>query len=432
LKKSIPIFLFSIVLSILLIDSRAYSDDGQNVDELKKSAPKVFIDCEHCDLDFIRTEITFVNYVWDRKKADVHVLITQQPTGSGGSEYTLAFIGQNNFQDLKNELKYYSNKIETEYETRKGLVQVLKLGLASYAARTPMASILSLSIDREVKSTAVEDKWNFWVFSISLSSYLNGEKSRKENSIDGNLSANRITPESKLRLGLTANFDESKFEYEGETIKSSTESRAFDGLYVKSLGEHWSIGGLINVSSSTYRNINYGFSIHPAVEYNFFPYSQSTRRQLRVLYKIGYNYAKYLEETIYDKYKESTLNEALSVTLEVIEPWGNALLSVEGSHYFHDFSKRRLQLSAELSFRIFEGLSLTLDGIYSALRDQLSLRKSQASLEEVLLQRTELASNYDYFVMIGLSYSFGSIFSNVVNPRFGNGLGGGESDEYHD
>jgi hypothetical protein len=42
-----------------------------NLDQLKENAPKVYIDCQECDIDYIRTEITFVNYVRDRKEADV-------------------------------------------------------------------------------------------------------------------------------------------------------------------------------------------------------------------------------------------------------------------------------------------------------------------------------------------------------------------------
>jgi hypothetical protein len=278
------------------------------------------------------------------------------------------------------------------------------------------------------------DKWNFWVFSLNLSSHLDGEQSRKSSSLDGNFSANRITPASKLRLGLSASFDDSKFkDEEGMWITSNTHSKAFDGLYVKSLDEHWSVGGLVNLNSSTYNNINIGFSLYPAIEYNFFPYSQSTRRQLRALYKIGYKYNKYFDETIFDKMKEGKFTQALSITLVLAEPWGSAEFSVQGSHYFHAFKKKRLELSGELSFRIFKGLSFILDGMYSAIRDQLSLRKGEATLEDILLRRRELLSSYDYFVMVGLSYSFGSIYSNVVNPRFGGNFGGGgDSGEDYD
>src|SRR5512139_1491221 len=61
-------------------------------------ALRVFLDCQtYCDFDFFRTEIAFVNFVRDRKDADVHILITSQRTGSGGSEYTLKFIGLGGF-----------------------------------------------------------------------------------------------------------------------------------------------------------------------------------------------------------------------------------------------------------------------------------------------------------------------------------------------
>jgi hypothetical protein len=400
-------------------------EEGQNIDELKKTAPRVFIDGERLDLNYIRTEIQFVNYVRDRKEADVHVLITQQGTGSGGQEYTLSFIGLNGYQDLKNELKYYSNKVETRDEVRKGLVQVLKLGLASYVARTPISSILQLNINGKVKPTSVVDKWNFWVFSVSARGRLNGEKSRESNSIFGNVSVNRITPESKLRIGLSANIDESKYDYEDYQETSTSRSRSLDLLYAKSLGEHWSLGAFASSNHSTYSNIDLSLGFHPAIEYNIFPYSQSTRRQLRITYRIGFVYNEYMEETVYDKMKDKLWNQALSITLEFSEPWGNGDFTLEGSNFFlHHFEYTRFRVDMGLNLRIFKGLSLTLDGRYSALHDQLALRKGEATVEELLLRRTELASSYTYNISMGLSFSFGSVYSNVVNPRFGGGFGG--------
>jgi hypothetical protein len=414
-------------------NSRPLPEDGlQDVNELKKSAPKVFVDGEHLDMNFIKNEIQFVNYVRDRKEADVHVLITQQSTGGGGNEYTLAFLGLGPFEDLKNELKYYSNRVDTRDDSRRGLVQILKLGLSPYVARTPMAGALNLSLNGKVKATAVEDKWDFWVFSVSARGRLNGEKSRKSNSINGNLSINRTTPESKFRLGISGYFDESRYDYEDYKSTSRSQSRNFDGLYVKSIGEHWSIGAFVNLNYSTYGNINFGLSVHPAVEYDLFPYSESTRHQLRFLYRIGYNWDRYLERTVYDKMDDKLLNQALTVTLEFTEPWGNAEISVEGSSYFlDDFKYYRFRISGNFSVRIVKGLSLTVDGRYNVLHDQLALRAGEASFEELLLRRTELASSYSYQVNIGFSFSFGSVYSNVVNPRFGGGFGGTSGGWYY-
>lgn len=418
-RQLLFIFLALSVFYFILI-AYSYSEDEQlKVEELKKAAPKVFIDCRRCDMDFIRTEITFVNFVRDRKEADVHVLVTTQRTGSGGQEYTMAFIGRKSYSNLHDTLKYVSHRIDTRDDTRRGIVHVLKLGLIPYVSKTPIATQIAISLEKEVKPTSVEDKWNFWVFSVGLHGRLSGEKKRNFISLNGNLSVNRITPGSKIRMGLSAYFDESNFDVDETKISSSSENEDFSSLFVKSINDHWSAGAWLSFSSSTYRNIKFAVSPMPAIEYNVFPYSESTRRQLRLLYRIGYNFFHYREETIYDKTSENLLKQSLSLTFELKEPWGTASTSLEGSHYFHDFSKNRLELWAWLSLKIFKGLSLSVHGSYSRIHDQLSLPKSGAVLEEILLQRKELATNYDYSVSLGLSYTFGSIYSNVVNPRFG-------------
>lgn len=407
------------IIIILFLPAVSYCEDQQvNLERLKDEAPQVFIDCERCDIDYIRREITFVNYVWDPKEADVHVLITLQETGSGGREYTLTFIGQKEFKELQNILTYFSNRTDTEDEIREGLVRVLKLGLAPYVARTPMSEAVSLKMRGKVKPTAVEDKWDFWVFNVGFDTRIHGESTQSSFSVESNLSANRVTPQSKIRMRLDMDYDYDEYEIEGETITSTREGEDFNGLYVWSLNDHWSVGGFINVSSSTYRNIDLSITSQPAIEYNFFPYSVSTRRQLRILYKIGYNYFNYREETVFNKMKQKIYNQDLSVILQFKEPWGSAGVMLSGSHYFYDFSKNQVSIGGDISVRLVKGLTLNVRGNYSATRDQLNLPKEEATMEEILLRRREIATQYRYFLSVGLSYSFGSIFSNVVNPRF--------------
>jgi hypothetical protein len=156
-----------------------------------------------------------------------------------------------------------------------------------------------------------------------------------------------------------------------------------------------------------------------AVEYDLFKYSESTRRQLRFMYKAGPEIVRYREATIYDKTRETLLAHSLSATLEIKEPWGSLAASLEGSQYFHDLARSRLVFETELSFRILKGLDFNVDARYERIRDQLSLAKGDASLEEILLERKELATDYDLSLEVSLSFTFGSIFSNVVNPRFG-------------
>ena len=116
---------------------------------------------------------------------------------------------------------------------------------------------------------------------------------------------------------------------------------------------------------------------------------------------------------------ETLYSDSLRITWAQTAPWGNVSASLEGSHYFHDLSKNELALSGNLSFRLFKGFSFNINGRYSRVKNQLSLPKEGASLEEILLRIKELETDYRYSLSMGVSYTFGSIFSNVVNPRFG-------------
>jgi hypothetical protein len=417
-----------ITAAFLILIVNSYSQTEQiDIEALKKEAPKIFIDCGRCDIDYIRTEITFVNYVRDRKEAQIHILITTQNTGSGGREYTIAFIGQHEFNGINDTHKYYSQQTDTKDEIREGLVKVLKIGLMSYVAKTSIASRIKISYSAKTELAGKVDKWNFWVFRLSGNGYFNGEKSYKSRSLSSSFDASRVTPDLKISMSLSTSHNRSRYIYTDETIESIRESYRFHGLFVKSLNAHWSIGFFLSAASSTYENIEFSLVPAPAIEFNLFPYSQSTRRQLRFLYKAGYNAVRYREETIFNKTSENLWNESLSVTFDIREKWGSISTTLTGSHYFHDFSKNRLTFFNILNLRLFKGLSFFAFGGGSRIHDQLSLTKGIASLEELLLRRTQLETSYDYFFSVGLSFTFGSIFTNVVNPRFGSQGHGGMS-----
>ena len=412
LKLMIPLmFLFTFPLFC--------QDNNDGLEALRESAPRVFLDCNHCDRDFFRDSITYVNFVRDRMDADVHILITEQNTGSGGREYTFAFIGLGQFEGIDHTMVHASGPTDTRDEVRRGQLDVLEKGIFPFLVESPLCQFMTVTFQKRLKPTAVKDPWKFWVFSISADGRFRGESSQQSSSMDLNVSANKVTPKIKVRLGLSGEFDYDKYDYEDEVITSRQDEKDFSGLVVKSISDHWSVGGWVEAESSTYGNVNLHFTLAPALEYNFFPYADSTRRQLLMRYRIGWNSIDYIEETIFNKKKESLLNESLTIALELREPWGNISTSLEGSHYFSDFKKNRLELGASIDVRLFKGFSVEVRGRYDMIRDQLNLPKEEASLDEVLLQRKELATNYDYSISVGFRYTFGSVFSNVVNPRFG-------------
>ena len=422
IRKRHTAFLALIVLIVFIsiwTPLTAAQETDEEFEALREQAPRVFIDCHFCDRDYFRDYLTYVNFVRDRADADVHVLITEQRTGSGGQEYTFSFIGLGKFKNMTFTMVHPTGPSDTRDEVRSGQLAVLKRGLTPYMLETPLCQFLEVDFKRRFKSTSVEDPWNFWVFSLSADGRFRGESSQRSSNLDLNISASKITPDIKIRLGLSGEFDRETYDYEDETIISTQDEKDFTGMFVKSLGEHWSIGGWVEAETSTYGNMELHLNIAPAVEYNFFPYSESTRRQLLARYRIGWNLFNYFEETLFEKMKESLLNESLTITLEIREPWGSISTSLEGSHFFHDFSKNRAELSGSIDVRLFKGLSFEVRGRYEMIRDQMALPKGEASLDEVLLSRKELATNYDYSFSIGLRYTFGSVFSNVVNPRFG-------------
>ncbi len=404
---------FFALLFIIQSPSDADSDTEMTV------APRVFIDCRYCDEEYIRTEIPYVDFVWERKEADIHILITRQSTGGRGKEYTVAFLGLDRFATLNDTLKMITAPGDTEDQTREALVRTLTLGLTRYLARTALADNISIAYSEEAEVTEPHDPWNSWVFSISLNSYLNGQKSSNQISLYSRASAERVTDSWKLHTNAYLNYSESKFDFGSYEYASFTRSQSLRFLAVRSIDDHWSVGGTARVSSSTYSNIDVRGWVAPAVEFNIYPYSESTRREFRLLYELGASRTAYSEETIYGKTSEWLAAEELSVTLEQTQPWGSAEVTFVGSHYFHDLGKYRLMLYGDLSLQLIKGLSLNVYGSGSRIHDQISLPKGTATDEEVLLQRKQLATSYDYWGSFGFTYTFGSIFSSVVNPRFG-------------
>jgi hypothetical protein len=128
---------------------------------------------------------------------------------------------------------------------------------------------------------------------------------------------------------------------------------------------------------------------------------------------------KYYEETLFGKTSETLPNHELSLTYEQRERWGSLEARTEWSQYLHDLEQSRLELDGELSLRLARGLSVAAEVNASRIRDQLGIPARGATPEEVLLRLRQLQSGYEYRLSMSLTYTFGSIFSSVVNPRFG-------------
>jgi len=412
---------FIISFLALQVFSISAQEQNEQKNNLRETAVKIFIDCFYCDMNHIRREIPYVNYVRDINEAQLYIQETRQQTGSGGSEYSFFFTGQKEFEGLTDSLIYVTRPDDTRDFTRDGRTNMMKMGLMRYVARTPIFKEINIRHTGESEEDEVSDKWDNWVFELETRPRFESEESLKEFSFWNSFEANKITPDWKIEISFDHRLTRTKYIYGNETFKSDKTQVRFENLIVKSLGEHWSTGIKTELLTSTFNNAKFNADIFPTIEYNLFPYSESTHRQLRLAYGIGASLNQYNDTTIYGKIEENLGQQKLQIAYQVQEKWGSVNVSLEGSNYLHDFSKNRLELDGSISIRIIKGLSFSIRGRVARIHDQLSLVGEELSEADILLQLQEMASAYNIDGGLGLTYTFGSIFNNVVNPRFGNG-----------
>lgn len=406
-------FLIALTLTFFRIFSQ---ENASKLDTLRKDALNVFMEAN----DYIRKEIPYVNYVRDIKDAGVYIISTSQMTGSGGKEYTYFLVGQHEFSGMRDTVSFVTTPDETDEGRRQKEVNTLKMALMRYIAKTPLSKFINISFREPLTETVSTDKWNNWVFQSQLMTYIYNEKSYKYNFIRINLKTSHITEKWKIDLNSQYTQYRNKYLLEDTTLKSVHDTKSIKALIVKSLSDHWSFGGSAYIGSSTYSNTKISYSILPGIEYDLFPYSESTKRQLRLLYLIGYNHVNYTDSTIYDKIEDDLWLHSISAAYKVVQKWGSIDVSTTYKNYLHDWSKNNLSFEGEISLRIVKGLQVTFYGGASLIHDQLGLVKGGATTEEVLLRRKELATQFQYYTRFGITYTFGSIYNNVVNPRFGN------------
>jgi hypothetical protein len=385
---------------------------------------RVFLDC-NCFQDYLRDEITWVDFVRQAQDADVHLLSSERETGGGGRELVLRFVGQGRFDGVTSELRVITEVAASENERRAQVLRTVSVGLLSYTARDGLPAGLAVTVRPPAgaapQQTTASDGWNLWVFSIGAGANLDAEETNREAQWNLNLTADRVTDGWKMAFG--ARFDEERetfdLDEEDDPLEVRRTERSAEWFVARSFGPHWSAGLDGEVESSTFDNISFSMSSAPALEYSVFPYEQYATRQLVLQYQLGVEHANYSEITLFDRLEETRARHELSANLDQRQPWGSMEAGIEWSQYLHDRSKYRLEIDGELSLRIVRGLSVDVDVNASRIRDQLSLPRRAATPEEVLLRLRELQSGYEVNFSVGVTYSFGSLFNNVVNPRFG-------------
>lgn len=380
---------------------------------------KVFIEGIWLDFDFMRRNMKFVDFVNDPAVADVHIIISNRTSGSGGQVYSLMYSNKifGNFGDYT--LTCTTASSDTHLERRKIITDAISMGLMPFVNETEIAKQLSIhyrGTDDDINKVTA-DPWRNWTFRGDFNGYTNLEESRKSFNYTYFLRADKVTEDWKLRNSGRMNIKTLEYVSDGEKYRSENINNYFSSSAVKSISPRWSAGTFLGYSNSNYTNLIYSISAKPAIEYNIFPWDISDRKVFTIAYYIGPEWKKYYEETIYEKFRESLWEQTLRLDLQLVHNWGEIQASLDATNFMHDFSKNRITFNSDLSIRIVRGLSVNFDLQVENIHDQIYLPKAEVSIEDILLNKVQLPSTFRVNAGVGLRVQFGSMYNNIVNNR---------------
>jgi hypothetical protein len=400
---------------------------SQDVETEMPARLAIFLDCGFCDETFIRQEMTYLDHVRDREVASVHVLVTQENTGAGGQAQTFDLIGLGPFQGMDFSTVYTTNVDATEAEVRDGFLRTLEAVLVPYMMQTSMRDRLRIDVapsaeDASGQAQPGDDAWDHWTIEMYWDGSADFESQQQSFDTRYGVYVDRVTEEWKIQFRPFFNYNYDRFDRDDEVIVSTSRRDGFTSYVIRSISPHWSIGAYGDVLTSTFANVHLRYRLMPAIEWSLYPYREATRRQLTVAYRVGASHIEYRDTTIYNETEQLLPEHILNAGYRVIQPWGDIDVGINASQYLHDLSRHSVAFNGSVDVRITQGLSIEIGGQLELIHNQLNLRKGDADLEEVLLRRRQLETNYQAGISFGFRYRLGSIFNNVVNTRFG-GIG---------
>lgn len=414
-----------VLVWLLLLPDAASAQDVPPAD----ARLRVYLDCQTrgCDRNFFITEMPYAIWTQNPQDADIHLLITSTTTGSGGSEYALQFIAQRRMGTGADTLITTTPPNTTDDMRRRSLARMIQVGLLSRAARVRGASGFAdrVSIAYEpvegddiAGGESESDRWNLWVYRVNLNGNGSAESRESDYELSGGFNARRITDDWKLEFDFENEYSARRFELSDGSERSFVlRSGDVSSRIVHSLSEHWSIGTTATAGLSEFRNQDAYGSADISAEWNYFPWVEATSRQLIGLLALGGRYFNYAETTLYGHDSETRPLLRAVVAYESRQQWGSANASLRYTQYLHEQERYNLSFFGRTSLRITRGLSLDLRGEAAKVQDQLYLPRGDASDDEVLTRQRSLATAFRLSASVGLSFTFGSIYNNIVNPR---------------
>jgi hypothetical protein len=440
--KNFAVLSFLLAVPALLPMSIQGQQEGGDV---RAGALTVYLECaaRGCESSHYRTEINYVNWVQEVQDAQVHIIMTSSSTGSG-DVFMLDFIGREDLEGNDDQLTYSHSDTDSDFQRSQGLTGVLSVGLARYAVLAGQTGPFTVNTaegqrDRRLDlppglQGEVEDPWDYWVFRLGGDVRFEDEDLKDEKRYSANFSANRTTEMWKVSITGRGSYTDVNGQYSSGTPYSDIRKEgSADARVFYSLAERWSVGVDGGASTSTRNNQDLGAQIGAGVEYSFFPYRDWTRRRMTLQARVYAHYFDYEEETQFNKMSETLPEGSLAWAIGFRQPWGTANLNANADAYLNDpMNLYRLSFGGRLSIRIARGLEWNIGGDISRIRDQIYIPLEDLSDEDILLGRRQLPTDSRLSINTGFSFTFGSIYNNVVNNRFGFTGGGGGGMRFFD
>lgn len=385
---------------------------------------RVFLDCHTsgCDRNFFVTEMPFALWTQDRLDADVHLLITGLTTGAGGIEYTVAFLGRGAFAARQDTLRTALPPNSTDDIRRRRLASTVQLGLVPYALRVsgvaPFAVVYSPPEGGTPGASVIRDPWDFWVYRARVNGSGSAESLNSSYVVSGSVNASRVTEALKLSFNAYQEYRANTFVFsDGTDATYILRSADVSARLVHSVSEHWSLGSRLTGGLSEFRNQDGYGGVDLSAEYNVFPWRDATSRQLIALVALGGRYYDYGDVTIFDRLTELRPVARAIVAGESRQQWGSVDAALRYTQFLHDAHTYNVSFNGRAQVRLTRGLALELRGDAAKVNDQLYLRRGVASDDEVLTRQRALATAYRIGGSVGLSFTFGSLYNTIVNPR---------------
>ncbi|MEM6805939.1 MAG: hypothetical protein AAF696_31370 [Bacteroidota bacterium] len=315
-------FRFKNFLSLFLLILLMFSESvfSQN------ASLKVFLNCNFCDKTYIRSEMSYVDYVRDQSQADIQIFVSRVRSGGGGQSFEISFEGFGVFEQFQQEIEYQVSPNATRDETLQGMLARIKIGLIPYLAQTDLVNNISIKVDHSAsppkKEDSFRDPWDNWVFQIYGDGNINEESTRSRSFWQLGFRADRVTEAWRIRTRGQMSKRKNKFLINEELITSFRDLNFFSGSVVKSVSSHWSAGIFASTAHNSYDNRDFSWSSSPAIEYSLFPYAEVNKREITATYRIGYLFNDYIEETIYQKTEEHLLRQSFVLRARFNQPWG--------------------------------------------------------------------------------------------------------------